>query len=250
MEQVKQMLAALRSNYLRDLPSHIDELEELLLELERKGFDLETCHELYRRAHSLKGSGGTFGLHPLSDVCHPFEDLLSSLIERPELLQSGLIETALKYIDLMRQVHATYASGNEPGPEIKQILFGLRQDTSKTTHAALVVEGSDVVVVMLKEILKSQGYRVEVVNDGYVALGRLLAEHFDVLVTGLETKRLNGLALISAVQKSGLRMSNIKTILLTATQLKSSSDKPDFIIKKDASLMGKFKEIVIELTRK
>ena len=30
MEQVKLMLAALRSNYLRDLPSHIDELEELI----------------------------------------------------------------------------------------------------------------------------------------------------------------------------------------------------------------------------
>ena len=102
MEQVKVMLAALRSNYLRDLPSHIDELEEVLLELERTGFALETCQDLYRRAHSLKGSGGTYGLHVLSAVCHPFEELLSGLLERPELLRGGFTGTAIKYIDLMR----------------------------------------------------------------------------------------------------------------------------------------------------
>ena len=70
MDQVKVMLAALRSNYLRDLPSHIDELEEILLELERDGFDLETCRDLYRQVHSLKGSGGTFGLS-VSDGPNP-----------------------------------------------------------------------------------------------------------------------------------------------------------------------------------
>ena len=250
MEQVKVMLAALRSNYLRDLPSHIDELEELLLELERDGFNLETCRDLYRRVHSLKGSGGTYGLHVLSDVCHPFEDLLSTLLERPELLRASFTETALKYIDLMRQVHVTYAMGNEPGAEVNQILHELRQKATKTSYSALIVEGSDVVVGMLKEVLKSQGYRIEVVNDGYLALGRLLAEQFDVLITGLETKRLNGIALISAVQKSGLRMSKTKTILLTATQLKSTGDNPDFIIKKDAALKAKFKEIITELVRK
>lgn len=244
------MLAALRGNYLRDLPSHIDELEELLLGLEREGYDLEICRDLYRRAHSLKGSGGTYGLHVLSDVCHPFEDLLSSLLEHPELLHSGFTEAALKYVDLMRQVHATYASGNEPGAEIKPILLALRQDGTKTSHSALIVEGSDLVVGMLKEVLQSHGFRIEVVNDGYLALGRLLAEHFDVLVTGLETKRLNGLALIAAVQKSGPRTSKTKTILLTATQLKSNSDTPDFIIKKDAGLKEKFKEVVIELMQK
>jgi CheY-like chemotaxis protein len=250
MDQVKVMLAALRSNYLRDLPSHIDELEELLLELERGGFDLETCRDLYRRVHSLKGSGGTYGLHVLSDVCHPFEDLLSSLLERPELLSMGFTETALKYVDLMRQVHDTYASGNEPGAEIKQILHELRQNATKTSHSALIVEGSDVVVGMLKEILKARGFRIEVVNDGYLALGRLLAEHFDLLVTSLEVKRLNGLALIGAVQKSGPRSSKTKSILLTTTLLKSPCDKPDYVIKKDSRLKESFKEIISELVKK
>ena len=103
---------------------------------------------------------------------------------------------------------------------------------------------------MLKKVLKSQGYRVEVMNDGYDAMGRLLGEHFDLLVTGLEIKRLNGLALVSAVQKSGLRTSKIKTVLLTTTQLQSTTGNPVFVVKKDASLKEKFKEIVIELTRK
>lgn len=244
------MLAGLRNNYLQDLPSHIDELEELLLGLERNGYDLEICRELYRRVHSLKGSGGTFGLHVLSDVCHPFEDLLSSLLERTHLLQGGFTETALKYVDLLRHVHRNYADGIEPGADVKASLQGLRQKTTKTSYSALIVESSDVVVGMLKEILLSQGFRIEVVHDGYLALGRALAEHFDLLVTGLETKRLNGLALISAVQKSGLRTSKTKTVLLTATQLKNTNDKPDFIIKKDADLKENFRSVVMELTKR
>ena len=243
------MLAGLRKNYLQDLPSHIDELEGLLINLERKGFDLEICRELYRRVHSLKGSGGTFGLHVLSDVCHPFEDLLSGLLERTQSLQGGFTETALKYVDLLRHVHRNYADGIEPGADVKTSLQGLRQKTTKTSYSALIVESSDLVVGMLKEILLSQGFRIEVVHDGYLALGRVLAEHFDLLVTGLETKRLNGLALISAVQKSGQRSSKTKTVLLTATQLKNTNDKPDFIIKKDADLKENFRSIVMELTK-
>lgn len=249
MDQVKAMLNALRENYLTDFPSHIDELEQLLLELERRGYELEVCRDLYRRVHSLKGSGGTYGLHVLSDICHPFEDLLSHLLENNALLKEHFMEAALLYIDLLRQAHRFYAEGAEPGAEIQLALQNIRQRSTKTSHSALLVESSEVVLGLLKDVLKSHGFRIEVVNDGYLALGRMLAEHFDLLITSLETKRLNGLALISAVQKSGARSHKTKTILLTTTQLKIAGEQPDFILKKDAHLKNKFKEIVVENIR-
>jgi chemotaxis protein histidine kinase CheA len=247
MEQVKAMLTALRIDYLQDLPSYIDGLEQLLLELERTGYEPELCRELYRRIHSLKGSGGTYGLHMLSDICHPLEDLLSNLLEQTEVFQNGFTELGLKYVDLLRKVQIIYQRGGEPGPEIKQALHELRKDASHTLHSALIVESSDVVIAMLKQILTEMHFRVEVVNDGYLALGRLLAEPFEILITNLETKRLNGLALISALQKSGGRTSKTKTVLVTATQLTVQNGGPDFIIRKDASLKEKFKAIVTDI---
>ena len=247
MKEVKAMLAALRLNYLRDLPSHIDELEELVLELEREGFDLERCRELYRRVHSLKGSGSTYGMHTLSDVCHPFEDCLSNLIEQPSLLKTSFLPLALQYIDLLRQVVTIYSDGAEPGAETKQALQALRLSSSKASLSALLVEGSEVIAGLLKDVLKDQGFRIEMFDDGYLALGRALSEHFDLIVTSQETKRLNGQALISAVQKSSLRTSVTKTILMTSMQTKAGAGGPDFVLHKDAQLKEKFRAIVLEL---
>jgi CheY-like chemotaxis protein len=247
MEQVKAMLSALRSNYLRDLPSQLDELEQLVLELERTGFETEGSRELYRRIHSLKGSGGTYSLHVLSDICHPFEDLISNLLEHSDLFNNGFVEIALAYLDLLRKVQATYRDGQEPGSEIKLALQELRRQASLSLHSALVVDVSDVVVGMLRDILKSSHFRVEVLNDGYAALGRILSEPFDVVITGLEIKRLNGLALISAVQRAGTRVGKTKTILLTSTQLKLGADKPDFILKKDAELRKNLNQALAEI---
>jgi CheY-like chemotaxis protein/HPt (histidine-containing phosphotransfer) domain-containing protein len=249
MDHVKAMLASLRANYLRDLPSHIDDIEQLLLAFEREGFDLNRCRDLYGQVHSLKGSGGTFGVEFLTDICHPFEDLLSAVIEHPHTLKQGKIGIALRYVDLMRKACSAYTAGEEPGAELKLALHALRRSTSQTLHSALIVEGSDVVVGMLKEILLEYGFRIESVRDGYLALGRLLAEPFDILVTGLENKRLNGLALISAIQHANNRVSKnkTKTILLTTNKLGEKQVIPDFVIKKNADLKNEFRQIVEEI---
>jgi len=154
MEQVKAMLARLRADYLLDLPYNIDEIEALILSLERSGFDLEVCGELYRRIHNLKGSGGTYNLHVISDVCHPFEDLLSALLTNSGGFTPGFTAKAIAYIDLLRKIHAIYAKNQEPGSDIKQILLDLRQSTSQSLRSALIVENSDVVIGMLKEVLQ------------------------------------------------------------------------------------------------
>ena len=238
------MLASLRENYLRDLPGHIDEIEQILLEIERDGFELGMCRELYRQVHTLKGSGGTYGLDFLSDICHPFEDLLSALIESPMLAKQGVIELGLQYVDLMRKTCFVYTMGSEPSADLKLNLHALRQRASRNSLSALVVEGSDLVAGMIRDTLKEFGFRTEVMRDGYTALGRILSEPFDLLVTGLEVKRLNGLALISAVQKSGVRAGKTKSILLTASQLSSHADLPDYIVRKNADLRTQFRQVV------
>ncbi|MBC3882383.1 Hpt domain-containing protein [Undibacterium sp. LX40W] len=247
MDQVKAMLASLRENYLRDLPGHIDEIEQILLELEREGFELSMCRELYRQVHTLKGSGGTYGLDFLSDICHPFEDLLSAIIETPMLTKQGAIELGLKYVDLMRKTCFVYSMDSEPSADLKLNLHALRQTATKNSHSALIVEGSEVVLGMIKDALKDYGCRVEVARDGYAALGRMLSEPFDLLITGLENKRLNGLALISAVQKSGSRSGKTKTILLTTNPLTSNADLPDYVVRKNAELKVHFRQIVDEI---
>jgi chemotaxis protein histidine kinase CheA len=244
MEHVKAMLAALRVNYLNDLLGHVDEIEGAVLDLDRIGFDAEIVQELFRRVHSLKGSAGTYGLNVVSDVCHPFEDLISDFLEQKQLTKQLFIDFSLRYIDLLHRVCNAYSNNEEPEHEIQPLLHQLRVEASNKTHSVLVVENSDVVVGMLRESLLNFGYRIEVVHDGYVALGRLLAEPFDLLVTALETKRLNGIATISALQKSQSRMNKTMTILLSSTELNPAQHQADFTLVKNAKLKANFLEAI------
>jgi chemotaxis protein histidine kinase CheA len=249
MDQVKAMLAALRENYLRDLPSHIDDIEQVLLDLERGGFQLDLCRDLFRQVHSLKGSGGTYGMNFISDICHPLEDLLTNLIEHPPLIQT-VVAQALPYVDLLRRACSVYADKGEPGDDLKQSLYALRRSISRHSYSAMVVESSDVVLRTMKDTLTEFGFRVEHVQDDYTALGRLLAEPFDVLITSLENPRLNGIALISAVQKSGTKIARTKTILLTTSEHLDHQVYPDYVLRKNAELKKRFRDYLTQVITK
>ncbi|MFZ6754486.1 Hpt domain-containing protein [Undibacterium sp. Dicai25W] len=247
MNKAQAVLDALRSNYLNDLPSHIDDLESLILKLESHGFELEICRDLYRQIHSLKGSGGTYGMHVISDICHPFEDLISGLLEHTESLYQGFVSTALEYIDLLRNVTSQYQQSKTPDEEIRLKLQGLRNRALQNPYSALVIESSDVVVNIIKDVLKMYRFRIEVAKDGYLGLGRILSEPFDLVVTGLETPRMNGMALISAAQRLGGKSKNTKCVLITASQLKQDEDIPDFVLQKDALFRERFNKVVHHL---
>jgi CheY-like chemotaxis protein/HPt (histidine-containing phosphotransfer) domain-containing protein len=218
--------------------------------LERNGFQLDLCRELFRQVHTLKGSGGTYGLSFISDVCHPLEDLLTNLIEHPGLLQQGVIETALHYVDLMRKAWFSYSANLEPGSELRLSLYTLRQRMTKNSYAAIIVESSDVLIGAMRETLTEFGFRIEVVEDGYTALGRLLAEHFDVVITSLENPRLNGIALISAIQQSGAKVAKTKTILLTTSDHLNHQTHPDYVLKKNSELKKRFRVCIAEILAK
>lgn len=48
--------------FLEELPERMDRLDQLLIGMEQHGVDSKSFNEFYRTIHSLKGSGGTFGM--------------------------------------------------------------------------------------------------------------------------------------------------------------------------------------------
>ena len=51
-----------------------------------------------------------------------------------------------------------------------------------------------------EDALESQGFRVETAGDGHVALEKIAADHFSVVITDLEMPTMDGFELIAAVQ--------------------------------------------------
>lgn len=71
---------------------------------------------------------------------------------------------------------------------------------AEPSYRVLVVEDVELLRRLMIAALRQRGHRVEVVGDGDEALPLLEERTFDLLVTDYHMPRMNGLALIRAVQ--------------------------------------------------
>lgn len=213
--KAQQALLMLRQSFLSELPERLQSLEDLTLRLPEKEHFIPNFEELYRKTHSLKGSGGTYGLPIITTLCHELEEWLNSLDANTT---AATLDPGLHLIDLLRQSLAIYRSGGEDFSEIESALK--QTSTSRPPEAArkkvMLVEGTRFSRDICHAVLATQAVDVHTLESGYLALGELLRHKYDILITSKELQELNGLALISALRLSEGINKNIKIVLLTS----------------------------------
>lgn len=222
MDPIQAMLYKLKLGYLAELPERLDEIEQLILQLEQQGMQDAPYHELYRKVHSLKGSGGTYGVHALSAACHPFEDFLSQ--QQATAAQwdgQHFANVSFAYLDVLRRVMRQLQQQPDQEFDVGPLLAAVRKQESGPRYQALLVENSTVVIKLISRVLHRHKFNVTLQNDGYLALGRVLTENFDLLITAQEVRHLNGSALIAAIKLNPLPHP-CHCILLSANQLQLS----------------------------
>jgi CheY-like chemotaxis protein len=238
-EMFGQMLLKMRNSFLEDIPEKLDRLDQLLFSMEEGGVDTDSYNEFYRIIHSLKGGGGTFGLHIITTICHQLEDLLNTT-DGGAKYSPVLMAVSLKYIVLLRNTIVLIHSGSTTFPQIEESLSQLRNQLAHKQFTVLVVDDSKLLTQMYLQALKELPVRAVVVTDGYIALLRALTEPFDLLITTNELPVLNGIALIGALKLSDVKNHPVKTILITSnksmTVHRNQLTDPDYIIIKDAKL--------------
>lgn len=207
------ILAVMQADFIDELPERCGNLEAHVLALERgegSAFD-----ELYRQVHSIKGSGGMFGLPVVSTVCHQFETFLSLAHADFRQAESGI---SLRYIDLLRK--AAEPAGCEPGgiASIERMLEKLRAKNMGERFSVLVVEGSSAMRQLYQQVFATRpSVHLLIVDTGMSALERLLHEPYDLLIASREMPDLNAIALTAAIRESGRCNENIPVILVTSS---------------------------------
>lgn len=235
---MRMMLRQLRDAFLEELPERLDKLDNSLLAMEKKGVaTAEEFNELYRSVHSIKGSGGTHGLHIISSICHQFEDRLNSINSNSANLTKEFISSSLAYTGLLRMAADEARQGREAFPEIEQKLLELHHTVSATKYSLLMVESSRSSVHIYAQALSKLPLHLVVADNGYTALLRVLSEPFNILVTSQEIPVLNGTALIGALRLSNSLNRGIQSVLLTSNaagnkKLNRLIDA-NYVIKKD-----------------
>jgi two-component system chemotaxis sensor kinase CheA len=152
--------------FLSEADEHLQQLEQGLLTLERRGPDPELVGALFRSAHTLKGSAGALGFGRIAELTHAMEEALEAL--RAGRPADGLADLLLECVDALRALRHEVADGGER-TEVAELLRRLeewKQGRAEALHPADVW-------VRLREDCPMRAARA-------LALLRLLREHAQV----------------------------------------------------------------------
>lgn len=246
---VSKMLADLRNAFLGELPSRLAEIEGLILELKSaQGFE-ENFATLYRHVHSVKGSAGTHGLQIISTVCHAFEDEIVKVKDDASSLDAGTISAWLGFIDLLRKTINLVAEGVHDFSEIETSLGKMRRQDKVHQYSGLLVFAPGLQQQLCLTAFADYPVNMAFADNGYEAMGRLLHERFDFLISNMELPDLNGFALISALRLTRNGNHNIPAALLTSKEFKryGRDTDPDYVIQKNANMLTTFSETAAKI---
>lgn len=248
---VEKLLESIRENFLAELPERCDDLESMVLNLASADTFSQAYDDLYRKVHSLKGSSGTHGLGMLTLISHQFEDLLSSVDQDFSKVTEPVVDTSLKYVDLLRNTAQAIQRGGQDAKVINDELESLKFSVFQGEFSCLVVEKSKMLARVTQHALSSLPVVVTVVDNGLTALERLLNEKFDILISSKELPVLNGVALASAVRYAEGINEEIYAVLLTSKSDYRSPDDGliDVVLHKDNRLSANLLGIVREHLR-
>jgi CheY-like chemotaxis protein/HPt (histidine-containing phosphotransfer) domain-containing protein len=246
---VEKLLASLRRSYLAEMPDKCDDLEDLVMRLDRAETFEATFKELYRQVHSTKGSAGTHGYSQLSAICHHIEDVLNLVAHSPQKVTPVIVDALLGLVDLLRSTTAAFHAGLVDEGSLEAALAALRARVFPARFRGLYVDASKLSARLCHDALEGLPCTLTVVNDGVQALQRLLQEKFDFVITSKELPQLNGIALTCAVRSAETANSDIRAILLTS---KDNVSLPwpglfDRVLKKDKTISSNLRRVVMEL---
>lgn len=115
-----------------DIKVFLDEAEEQLqameagiLRLEKEGNDPELLQEVFRAAHTLKGSSATLGHKKMAEVTHSMENVLDKLRKGKLQTSSVVGDTLLACLDVLQTFKDEISSGQESNVSTAEIMARL-----------------------------------------------------------------------------------------------------------------------------
>ena len=119
--------------FFEEAQEHLDNMEALLLKLDIGAPDPEQLNAIFRAAHSIKGSAGTFGFTDLAEVTHILENLLDRVRKGELALRSEIIDAGLEAGDVLKKLLAAH---RDHGEVDATLAVAMRKRLSELTHGA------------------------------------------------------------------------------------------------------------------
>lgn len=123
--------------YLDEADEMLQHMEEQILVLEQNPGNPEPLHEIFRSAHTLKGSSATLGHRPMAEVTHGMENVLDKLRKGKLQPTRPLIDTLFACLDVLKTLKEEVAAGEDVGIETQPVLARLTEVEGQASAATV-----------------------------------------------------------------------------------------------------------------
>lgn len=89
-------------DFLIEADELINSLDANLITLEEKPDDLDLLNEIFRAAHTIKGTSGFLGLETIMSLTHKMEDVLNKLRKGTLKVTSQIMDVLLESVDMLK----------------------------------------------------------------------------------------------------------------------------------------------------
>lgn len=217
----------------------MDNLEKEVLNLEKNISDNNILRNILGQVHSIKGSAGSFGLKSLTNIYHQLEDHF--MIDHDPT--NELMDISLKVIDVSREYVKSFTSDKHDELIFhEKFLEVFRKKRSHFKGRFLLNESDPFMIKLITSTLEEMEIGAALSNDGYEALGRILNEDFDGLITSYLTPTIDGINLTKIIRATDLISSDFKIIFITSDDDVDEFDGVNKLFRKRSTLRDNIKD--------
>ena len=108
--------------FFEEAAEHLASMEALLLAINPAAPDPEEVNALFRAAHSIKGSSGTFGFQDMMEVTHILETMLDRVRKGEAPLTDDMVDASLVAGDVLKNLLAAHRGEDEADREAAEAI--------------------------------------------------------------------------------------------------------------------------------
>lgn len=109
------------NDFLVEAEELVDSLDNNLVTLEERPNDLDLLNEIFRAAHTIKGTSGFLGLDKIMSLTHKMEDVLNKLRKEELRVTSDIMDVVLESVDMLKILLEDVSHGRESDLDIEGV---------------------------------------------------------------------------------------------------------------------------------
>ncbi|HEY3374520.1 MAG TPA: chemotaxis protein CheA [Candidatus Aquicultor sp.] len=153
--------------FVQEAEELIQQTDENILRLEKEGEDPELIQEIFRAAHTIKGSAGMLGHERMAQLMHAWETLFDKVRKGELSVTAELIDILLDCLDALKvlkdECYTLKSSGIDIAPLSSKLLSfaeGTVIQAKDDAPTEMTLDDEDIQAISLAEIGGSSAYRM------------------------------------------------------------------------------------------